>query len=77
MPFAVQSAATAQVVTASEQVFKLHVPGVHVALELQAWPAGALHSPQSLGTRQTVALLLHVPLFGQSVSLVQTTLGLR
>jgi hypothetical protein len=73
-----QSAVVAQTVVPLAQVFWLHVPWVHCAADVHTWPAGLLHWPQTLASRQNNApLLLQFPADGQSESLVQVLLGVR
>jgi hypothetical protein len=71
-------AVVAQTVAPSAQVFWLQVPWVHCAVDVHTNPAGLLHWPQTVASRQnSAALLLQLPADGQSESLVQVLLGVR
>lgn len=75
-PALVQSVRLEHTVVPLAQVFWLHVPCVHCAVDVQARPAGLLHWPQTDASRQnSAALLLQLPAEGQSKSLVQVLLG--
>jgi hypothetical protein len=73
-----QAASLAQTVVPFGQVFWLHAPliVVHCAVEVQAWPGGLLHVPQSAAEMQTFPVLLQANC-GQSVFFVQDCDGLR
>jgi hypothetical protein len=64
-----QSAVVEHEVVPLGQVFWLQAPliVVHCAADVHTWPGGLLQTPQSVGTRQTLPLLLQFPVPGQSV----------
>jgi hypothetical protein len=73
-----QSAVVAQTVVPLGQVVWLHAPliVVHCATEVQAWPGGLLHVPQSAAEMQTLPVLVQANC-GQSLLLEQVCAGLR